>query len=157
MSRFNVGNAGWSGAALAWLKENWPLFQKKQLAEVLGCSPNAVVGKAHRMDLPKKPSPIKRAVPDTGPRIHRPHRATGAKPMRKLKGPKPPKQRRAPTPYRGRPYDGDGCAWPFGDPGTAAFRLCCGDPVNGSPYCEDHYKRAYVPRPARMIAAECLT
>lgn len=149
MSRFNVANVGWSGGALAYLRENWMTQTKYQLAQVLGCTPNAAVGKAHRMDLPKKPSPIKRAVPDTGPRIHRPHRAIGATPMRKLKGPKPPKKKPQParSPWRGRPYDGAGCAWPFGEPGTPEFRLCCGDPINGSPYCEEHFKLAYVPRP----------
>lgn len=60
MSRFNVRNNGWTGPAIAWLTENWPHQTKSQLAVVLGCTPSAVVGKAHRINLPGKPSPIMR-------------------------------------------------------------------------------------------------
>lgn len=58
VSRFNVRNNGWTEPALDWLRENWPHMIKSKLSEVLGCSPSAVIGKAHRMNLPSKASPI---------------------------------------------------------------------------------------------------
>lgn len=34
----------------------------REIARRLGCSPSAVIGKAHRLGLPPRASPIKRAV-----------------------------------------------------------------------------------------------
>lgn len=148
MSRFNVANAGWSPDALAWLRDNWMTNTKGELALVLGCTPNAVVGKAHRLDLPKKQGTPKKLE---APRIHRPHRKLSGASKPKRKSPAKPK---APprSPFFGRPYDGGGCAWPFGDPGERGFCLCGSDPVNQSPYCDEHYKRAYIPRRRPLIA-----
>jgi GcrA cell cycle regulator len=142
VSRFNVTNAGWSGEALDWLREHWLAMTKGQLADVLGCSPNAVAGKAHRMDLPKKPGTPRS---DT-PRIHKPHRKGGVAERRAPK-PKPPRPI-----LRGLYEIGTGCAWPIGHPGQRSFRFCCDDPANNSPYCLEHYKLAYIPR--RHAAAE---
>jgi hypothetical protein len=42
-----------------------------------------------------------------------------------------------------------GCQWPFGDPGTKAFRFCgAAIAVPGCPYCPPHKAIAYV-RPPR--------
>jgi GcrA cell cycle regulator len=41
----------------------------------------------------------------------------------------------------------DHCFWPIGHPGTADFRFCSQPVWAGKPYCEAHYRRAYV-RPA---------
>jgi hypothetical protein len=35
------------------------------------------------------------------------------------------------------------CVWPFGDPKSPAFRFCGAARRPGSPYCDDHHKRAY--------------
>jgi GcrA cell cycle regulator len=150
MSRFNVANAGWSGGAMAYLREQWPHQTKYELSVVLGCTPNAVVGKAHRLDLPCKPSPIKKPVPEK--RTHRPHRKITAAPPRKLKGPKPPKAKPVKVMAFSR-YDGDGgCAWPIGHPGQKGFCLCGGDPAYGSPYCDEHYGLAYTSRLRQQAA-----
>jgi hypothetical protein len=43
-----------------------------------------------------------------------------------------------------------GCQWPFGDPGTKAFRFCgAAIAVSGCPYCPPHRAIAYVRHPGR--------
>lgn len=45
------------------------------------------------------------------------------------------------------------CCWPLGDPGTKSFRYCDERTQRGSPYCGEHHKLAYVPRPREDAAA----
>jgi GcrA cell cycle regulator len=49
------------------------------------------------------------------------------------------------------PLARDQCHWPFGHPGTAAFRFCKQPALAGRPYCETHCRTAYV-RPAEPLA-----
>jgi GcrA cell cycle regulator len=46
-----------------------------------------------------------------------------------------------------------GCHWPEGDPGDLDFHFC-GAPVAtpGRPYCEEHERRAYNPKPTKTDA-----
>ncbi len=89
-----------------------------EIGNRLGVTKNAVVGKVHRLGLPKRQSPIRKtaekpAVP-TGEIIK----------LDKL------------TPSM--------CCWPEGDPGTEDFRFCGAPAMEGRPYCEEHCRRAYV-------------
>lgn len=49
------------------------------------------------------------------------------------------------------------CRWPIGDPGAPGFCLC-GRKARSGPYCDDHRKVAYVPRPvsAKKAANELI-
>ena len=38
------------------------------------------------------------------------------------------------------------CQWPFGEPGTAAFRFCSADALDGKSYCGEHQALAFIPR-----------
>jgi GcrA cell cycle regulator len=61
----------WAQETIARLRSLWD--EGHSTAEVgrrLGVSKNSVVGKAHRLDLPKRPSPI-RKEPTEGSRLHR--------------------------------------------------------------------------------------
>lgn len=110
------------------------------IARVLGVSKSAVVGRAHRIDLPERPSPIIRRDPNapraTAPRVHRAKRPT----LPPLSTPAPP----APPPPvvwirpRGK------CQWPTDEPGSKGFRFCDDSTEPGKSYCEDHCKLAYV-------------
>ncbi len=104
------------------------------IGKVLGVSKNAVIGKAHRLKLPPRPSPIRRSP---GPRIPKPA------PMAK-RTPKAPSRPvfRATRPRHGAPA----CLWPIGDPGDEDFHFCGGTTVPGKPYCDEHCARAYVTR-----------
>ena len=125
----------WTEAQIADLKRLWTAgHSTSQIGTILGVSKNAVIGKAHRLKLPSRPSPIRRS---SGPRK--------AKPA--LFPPRVPKIHRRPVFKPARPRDGaPACLWPFGDPGDADFHFCGGETVTGRPYCPDHCARAYLPR-----------
>ena len=77
---------------------------------------NAVIGKAHRLGLASRPSPIKRQ-------------------------PKP-----APVePIGVKLIDLTErmCKWPIGDPATPGFRFCGKPSETGKSYCEGHMQMAY--------------
>ena len=59
--------------------------------------------------------------------------------------------RRAPAPKKIEPkvvtmdrLSANMCCWPMGDPGTAEFRFCGADAIEGKPYCESHCRVAYI-------------
>lgn len=64
----------WSDRAITRLRELWavqnpdgkPAHSTREIGETLGCSKNAVVGKAHRLDLPERPSPIGKGNEELG-------------------------------------------------------------------------------------------
>src|SRR5580692_7401139 len=86
----------WAEETIVRLRELWDEgHSTAQIAVRLGVSKNAVVGKAHRLDLPARPSPIKREgapTPPSQPRPGRPRRlCPGAKTL-------PPLSSAVPTP-----------------------------------------------------------
>ncbi len=113
------------------------------IAEKLGdgCSRNAVIGKAHRLGLDSRPSPVKSAE--------------GAKPAEAKAdgievGPtevvKRPRSRAKPVkPQLTTLLDLSEkvCKWPIGHPSDTDFHFC-GKPSNpGFPYCAEHCAVAY--------------
>lgn len=151
----------WSEQTIENLRALWAEgHSTAEIGRRLGVSKNAVVGKAHRLDLPARPSPIRRD--GLGSKL--PHRP----PLRRVAGPTlpplsstqplapmvqpvpaprpkpvapPPRvQAMPPRPY-GRLV---ACCWPIGEPGTREFRFCDAESEPGKPYCEEHAKRAYV-------------
>ncbi|GAB4376932.1 MAG: GcrA family cell cycle regulator [Kiloniellaceae bacterium] len=123
-----------------------------EIGRLLGVSKNSVVGKAHRMKLKARPSPIKRGA---APQVRRPAVAPIAKPAAAQAAPAAPKQvevRAAqPAPRPARPAarasgKGPNCLWPIGDPGDQDFHFCGAPAVPGKPYCDEHCARAYIVR-----------
>jgi GcrA cell cycle regulator len=120
-----------------------------EIGRRLGVSKNAVVGKAHRLDLPSRPSPI---PPKGMGRRSRPRRHRSAGPtLPPLSSAQPtmtvipavpaprPKPVPAPRPY-GRVVT---CCWPIGAAGTREFHFCDAESVPGKPYCSQHCGIAY--------------
>ncbi len=107
-----------------------------EIGKRLGISKNAVVGKAHRMQLSSRPSPIKRSM---RPMTARP--APVAKPMPyaapQANMAQPPKQRVV-------ELSAHGCRWPTGHPGEPGFHFCNERALVGRPYCAEHATMAYV-------------
>ena len=164
----------WSEEAIGRLRMLWTEgHSTAEIGRRLGISKNAVVGKAHRLDLPSRPSPIRREAGPGGSDRRRaaPRRAAGptlppltsTAPRRRaspgvsaeVARPGGETARSAPRPAACRPstrvqglprtYGRTiACCWPLGEPGSKNFRFCCDDSVPGKPYCEEHARLAYV-------------
>jgi GcrA cell cycle regulator len=151
----------WSEEVVERLRALWADgHSTAEIGRRLGVSKNAVVGKAHRLDLPSRPSPIRRDASGT-PRPRAPRRVTGptlpplnctrtplAAPRAVLatepvppSGMQQPMRAAAPPHHTGRVVS---CSWPLGEPGTKTFRFCDESSLPGKPYCEAHAALAYV-------------
>lgn len=130
-----------------------------EIGRRMGISKNAVVGKAHRLNLPARPSPIRRGSGEK--------RAAPRSTIRRVTGPTLPALQSVPRPTptasvtllpmqkstpmlrtvqtHSRPSGRiSSCCWPLGEPGTPAFHFC-GDPtMPAKPYCDQHVALAYV-------------
>lgn len=150
----------WSADAIETLRGLWSEgHSTAEIGRRMGVSKNAVVGKAHRLNLPARPSPIRRET-ETSP-LARPaappqRRAPTPRvpqPMRRLEQPvappapvAPPVQVAPPPPVvRSFPrVSTRSCCWPLGEPGTSEFRFCGEGAIPGKPYCPTHASVAYV-------------
>jgi len=142
----------WSAEAIERLKALWADgHSTAEIGRRMGISKNAVVGKAHRLNLPARPSPIRRelglpAIPKPQPvRVPRP---AGIAPRTTLP-PAPVAPPPAPPPapvVRSFPRiaAARACCWPIGEPGQKGFRFCAADALTGKPYCPEHAAVAYV-------------
>lgn len=157
----------WSAEAIERLRALWAEgHSTAEIGRRMGISKNAVVGKAHRLNLSARPSPIRRE-PGEKPAVATP-RAPRIPALRTtLPQPRvltaPPAVVPAPialtapsTTVRAFPRFASkrSCCWPLGEPGTTEFRFCSGEAMNGKPYCTEHAAVAYVkPRDRREDAA----
>ncbi len=148
----------WNEAIIAELRGLWAEgHSTAEIGRRLGISKNAVVGKAHRLDLSPRPSPIRRqerapgtppaprAVgPTLAPLPARPVPAPVAGPL-----PAPPAAKAAVPPRRLAAVAVpsarvSACCWPIGEPGKPSFHFCDAAAVHGKPYCPEHAQLAYV-------------
>jgi GcrA cell cycle regulator len=159
----------WSEETIARLRALWAEgHSTAEIGRRLGVSKNAVVGKAHRLDLPARPSPIRRDSGEaTEPRRNASRRVEGptlpplssttagalampvAAPVAPPAAVAAPRPAAAPPPrmqvVTPRPYARVvTCCWPIGEPGTRSFRFCDDPSEPGKPYCGEHAKLAYV-------------
>jgi GcrA cell cycle regulator len=150
----------WTAETIERLKALWAEgHSTAEIGRRMGISKNAVVGKAHRLNLPARPSPIRReAVAGGAPRPAMPRaaRPSGGAPRATL--PVAPVAAPAPAPAVVRPFPrvsaSRSCCWPIGEPGQSGFRFCSAEANIGKPYCPEHAAVAYVkPRDRREDAA----
>ncbi len=163
----------WNEETIACLRQFWQDgHSTAEIGRRMGVTKNAVVGKAHRLMLSPRPSPIRRDLPEGHvPRRSAPRRATGstlpapnlppvaasalaaavpdpAMPVPVMTPPQIPSPR-AQVQLRAVPAPRASvrvaiCCWPIGDPGTASFRFCDDGAMTGKPYCAQHAALAYV-------------
>ena len=162
----------WNEEMIARLRQLWSEgHSTAEIGRRMGITKNAVVGKAHRLTLSPRPSPIRR---ETGEghvaRRSAPRRTTGptlpalsaSAPSTPTAMPAPPRTAMSNTPTPAAPAPPrpsvqlravampragarvTTCCWPIGDPGTASFRFCDDGAMTGKPYCEQHAALAYV-------------
>jgi GcrA cell cycle regulator len=138
----------WTDERVAELARLWESgHSASAIGRILGVSKNAVVGKAHRLRLSSRPSPIRheRRTPVRRriPMLTRPVET----PQTTLPEPEPPVEE--PRIVTRRDGKGPTCLWPIGDPRQADFRFCEAPAMEGKPYCASHCARAYISRPTR--------
>ena len=145
----------WTDARIDLLRTSWEQgMTASQIAEILGegVSRNAVIGKAHRLGLQARPSPVKGgdamiaevvtesvAAPVAVPPPPAPVVARAPLPIRK------PKPASAAKPARTSLLDLSEkvCKWPIGHPGEPDFHFCGKPSATGFPYCMEHCAVAY--------------
>ncbi|GAC1342903.1 MAG: GcrA family cell cycle regulator [Acetobacteraceae bacterium] len=142
----------WNEETIARIRALWAEgHSTAEIGRRMGITKNAVVGKAHRLNLPARPSPIRR-VPGDKPSARRslPKRVTGPTLPALNSAPRPVPTTRPvvmlrPVPVQPRPVGRiSSCCWPLGEPGTKEFHFC-GDPtMPAKPYCDQHAALAYV-------------
>ena len=153
----------WTEQRIEMLRRLWGQGQTaSQIAAALGgVTRNAVIGKAHRLGLTGRPSPIKRDAaggdaPKRRPAARRMAVAQQPKPMMSVPRtnatsqpneaappPPAPQERTRSYPARAHGAGGKACSWPVGDPKQAGFHFC-GEPAEpGRPYCGAHCQQAY--------------
>jgi GcrA cell cycle regulator len=123
----------WNDEKIAKLKKLWQEgLTTGEIGKRLGVSKNAVVGKAHRLGLKGRPSPIKR-----------PEAANVAAPAPAAGPVAAPKKDQAKI-FTLTDLTHNTCRWPIGDPKHEDFHFC-GKPIYpGKPYCLEHCAQAYV-------------
>jgi GcrA cell cycle regulator len=136
----------WTEERVAQLRQLWGNGKSaSEIAEILGgVSRNAVIGKAHRLELSGRPSPIKRkdgedeeeGVVAT---------VTAEAPPAVEKVPAKPVPERKPGGATILNLTERMCKWPIGDPRDKDFHFC-GKAAHGNlPYCAEHAAIAYQP------------
>ncbi len=155
----------WNEETIARLRALWAEgLSTAEIGRRMAISKNAVVGKAHRLNLPARPSPIRRDAAGGAPRPAAPRRVTGPTlpPLPAASAPAPqvvtaPISQPPPAPTSVprvvasrpanttfRPMRAQTCCWPIGEPGTKSFRFCDSEATAGKPYCQEHAALAYV-------------
>lgn len=157
--------------------ESWPARDLDQLSRLwdegltasqiglrMGRSKNSIVGKAHRLDLPSRPSPIRPNGETVRSHVARVRPAACTLPplqsategqtesvspihivaeSRSPFVPHDPDSDIPPLTPVASPHYRRACCWPIGHPGQTGFRFCA-DPTDGRVYCPEHLAVAYV-------------
>ena len=122
-----------------------------EIGKALGVSKNAVVGKAHRLKLAARPSPIKRdgeskrrrrnaalARARMAESVQTPTVVTEVEVDESIMPIAPVLERKQAQETRHQ------CLWPIGDPSDPGFHFCGEPSVAGKPYCAKHCAVAYI-------------
>ncbi len=111
----------WTDERVAQLRQLWGSGKSaSEIADLLGgVSRNAVIGKAHRLGLSGRPSPIKKKKAKAEIVEAKPAGATILNLTERM------------------------CRWPIGDPKQPGFRFCGKPSMPNLPYCAEHAAIAY--------------
>ena len=174
-AHFDTAPQDWNTEVIAHLRVLWAEgHSTAEIGRRMGLTKNSIVGKAHRLNLPPRPSPIRygttskpEAVPKPEPQGDQPLLSSAPSDavcaQQTTRKPKPAAQ--ISKRVKGRDLSsaassnsvcsgqGSGyvrgpipraCCWPIGEPGKRDFRFCEATATPGKPYCAEHAKLAYV-------------
>ena len=138
----------WNESNVARLKELWDQgLPTAQIGKLLGFTKNAVVGKAHRIGLERRPSPIRRTAVKPDRKKARSPIVPTLKFEDSEKEPKEVPKQQTFQPAIKNFFTSQvkrGCEWPEGHPDEAEFHFCNKERFEEKPYCLDHCALAYV-------------
>ena len=139
----------WDDNNVSKLRELWDQgLPTAQIGKLLGFTKNAVVGKAHRIGLERRPSPIRRTAV-------KPDRKKARSPIipklnfevKKDEVKEAPVHQQTFQPLVKNLFTKSvkrGCEWPEGHPDESDFKFCGKERFEDKPYCIDHCAVAYV-------------
>ena len=138
----------WDENNVSKLRELWDQgLPTAQIGKLLGFTKNAVVGKAHRIGLERRPSPIRRTAV-------KPDRKKARSPVMpklnfeaKLEEQSENRDNTVFQPVVKNLFNTNvkrGCEWPMGHPDETDFHFCNKDRFEDKPYCLEHCTVAYV-------------
>ena len=123
-------NSVWNEEKLDKLKSLWDKgLPITKIGLELGVSRNAIAGKAHRLGLPKRNSPISKSGDPRKNENKLDTQTDKDLPLKLL--------------LRDVEWSRNRCCWPLGDPKLPGFSFCGTSIIPGRPYCEEHSKLAY--------------
>ncbi|MBT5574743.1 GcrA family cell cycle regulator [Alphaproteobacteria bacterium] len=121
---------GWTEERLKMLKALWDEgLSISQIGQRLNVTRNAVAGKAHRLSLPKRQSPISSTAAPVRAKVKKTEEIADELPLRLA--------------LRKISWSRSKCVWPTGDPKTTDFSFCSKPIDPGKPYCFEHCVLAY--------------
>lgn len=127
----------WTDDRVALLKKLWG--EGKTAAEIAselgGVTRNAVIGKAHRLKLSNRVSPIQQ-----NKKVAVVANETAARPPKRIQKVPLQDNRQGKSLTDLKPQE---CRWPLGDPREESFGFCGYKIIAGLPYCAEHAKLAY--------------
>lgn len=154
----------WTEQKIQMLKDMWGHgYSASEIAKRLGgFTRNAVIGKAHRLKLSSRPSPIKRDEEGRAgmpPDVITPIVRTSSRKRAMMRAMPPVALPSTIKPSKDSITALDAlkrtegiavtkagerhCRWPIGDPRSPEFRFCGCSAYEGLPYCIDHARMAY--------------
>ena len=123
-------NSVWNEDKLNKLKSLWDKgLPITKIGLELGVSRNAIAGKAHRLGLPKRNSPISKSGDPRKNEKKADIQTDKELPLKLL--------------LRDVEWSRNRCCWPLGDPKLPGFSFCGTSIIPGRPYCAEHSKLAY--------------
>jgi len=139
----------WNDDNVARLKELWDQgLPTAQIGKLLDFTKNAVVGKAHRIGLERRPSPIRRTAV-------KPDRKKARSPIMPILNFESQNKETIHPPFSSQIFQPTvknifnsitkrGCEWPEGHPEEIEFHFCNEERFEDKPYCINHCAIAYV-------------
>ena len=144
----------WNEENVAQLRELWDQgLPTSQIGKILNFTKNAVVGKAHRIGLERRPSPIKRRImkPDRKkaraplmPSLSFDSKSENGEILNKDENLKYSTRDKFLAKKLLNNNKNNGCEWPFGHPNETDFNYCGLEKEEGKPYCSKHCDKAYI-------------
>ena len=123
-------NSVWDEEKLDKLKKLWDEgLPITKIGIEIGVSRNAIAGKAHRLGLPKRNSPISKSGDPRKNQVSSLKENTKQLPLKLV--------------LREVEWSRNRCCWPIGDPKLPGFSFCGTSIIPGRPYCEEHSNLAY--------------